>query len=82
VFADISEANITAAAEESKKYATDAKYQALAIMLDVTSVDSVKSVVDITVKTFGRIDYLVNSAGVSTTTYLFVEMNLIFLLTQ
>ncbi|PQE11470.1 oxidoreductase short-chain dehydrogenase reductase family protein [Rutstroemia sp. NJR-2017a BBW] len=69
VFADISEANIAAAAEESKKYATDAKYQALAITLDVTNADSVRSLVNTTVETFGRIDYLVNSAGIDVDEY-------------
>ncbi|PQE08879.1 oxidoreductase short-chain dehydrogenase reductase family protein [Rutstroemia sp. NJR-2017a BVV2] len=69
VFGDISEANIAAAAEGSKKYATDAKYQALAITLDVTNVESVRSLVNTTVESFGRIDYLVNSAGIDVNAY-------------
>lgn len=80
MFADISEANIAAAAEESKKYATDVKYQALAITLDVTNVESVRFLVNTAVETFGKIDYLVNSAGVSTTACLFNVNSRFFLI--
>ncbi|KAM3074726.1 hypothetical protein ACMFMG_008146 [Clarireedia jacksonii] len=64
VFADIDEAKIKDAAEESKRLATVAGYQALAIKVDVTNAESVQFLFDTAVKAFGRVDYCVNSAGV------------------
>ncbi|KAF7877098.1 uncharacterized protein EAF02_008318 [Botrytis sinoallii] len=70
VFADIDEAKIKEAVEESKKLATDAKYQALAIGVDVTEAESVQSLIETTVKAFGRADYCVNSAGIDVDAYI------------
>ncbi|KAH8157658.1 hypothetical protein CIB48_g10586 [Xylaria polymorpha] len=47
------------------KYAKHATYRALAIKVDVTNAESVQEFVASTVKEFERIDYAVNSAGVS-----------------
>lgn len=64
VFADINE-SVKEVAEESKKYARHAEYQALAVTMDIADAESVKSLVATVTKEFGRIDYAVNSAGVS-----------------
>ncbi|KAF7923136.1 uncharacterized protein EAE98_007841 [Botrytis deweyae] len=60
VFADIDEAKIKEAVEESKKLATDAKYQALVIGVDVTKAESVQFLIEATVKAFGRVDYCID----------------------
>ncbi|KAF4629744.1 hypothetical protein G7Y89_g8398 [Cudoniella acicularis] len=65
LLADIDESNALVAAEDSKKLAVDPAYRAIAIHVDVTNADSVNSMVAYAVKEFGRIDYCVNSAGVS-----------------
>jgi NAD(P)-dependent dehydrogenase (short-subunit alcohol dehydrogenase family) len=65
LLADINEAGAMEAVEESKTLATDPNYQAFAVKVDVTDATSVKSMVDRAVEKFGRIDYCVNSAGVS-----------------
>lgn len=65
VFADINITGAQEAAEDSKKLATNPKYRPLAIQVDVTKPESVLAMVEQTVKEFGRIDYSVNSAGVS-----------------
>lgn len=52
------------AAEESRKLAIHDNYQARGWRIDVTDQGSVDDLVKKTVKEFGRIDYLVNSAGV------------------
>jgi NAD(P)-dependent dehydrogenase (short-subunit alcohol dehydrogenase family) len=65
LLADINEAGAREAVEESKTLATDPNYQAFAVKVDVTDATSVKSMVDRAVEKFGRIDYCVNSAGVS-----------------
>lgn len=64
-FADLNEQGARDAAAESKKYATDAEYQSLVIKVDVADEASVQQMVDQVAKEFGRIDYAVNSAGVS-----------------
>ena len=43
------------------------QYCALALFVDVTSEESVQAMVEATVQKFGRVDYNVNSAGVSST---------------
>ncbi|KAK9773202.1 hypothetical protein SCAR479_10119 [Seiridium cardinale] len=63
VFADINEKGARDAAEESQKYAKHPQYRSLALKVDITDEGSVQSMVDATVKEFGRIDYSVNSAG-------------------
>lgn len=64
-FADLNEQGAQDAAAESKKYATDVEYQSLVIKVDIADEASVQQMVDQVVKEFGRIDYAVNSAGVS-----------------
>lgn len=64
-FADLNEQSAQEAAAESKKYATNPEYQSLAIEVDIADETAVQDMVDRTVKEFGRIDYAVNSAGVS-----------------
>ena len=64
MFADIDETSAQSAAEESSRYASNPNYTAHAIAVDVADEESVQTMVDATVKQFGRIDYCVNSAGV------------------
>ncbi|OHW97743.1 short-chain dehydrogenase reductase [Colletotrichum incanum] len=64
VFTDIHLDAALAAASASKAHATNPSYQARAYALDVTDEASVASVTEAVAKEFGRIDYLVNSAGV------------------
>lgn len=63
--ADINIHGAQETAEKSKQHATHPKYRALGVMVDVTDPASVQDMVDVAVKEFGRIDYSVNSAGVS-----------------
>lgn len=63
-FADINEEGALAAAEESKKFAKDASFKAIAVKVDITDEASVDNMVQTVLKEFGRIDYSVNSAGV------------------
>lgn len=65
VFADIYEETAMEAAEKSKQYAANAEYHAVVYQLDVTDADSVQKMVDLVIEKFGRIDYVVNGAGVS-----------------
>ena len=53
------------AATESLSVATNPKYRALIMQVDVTKEDAVNTMIDETIKEFGRIDYALNSAGVS-----------------
>jgi len=62
---DIDGAAAQAVAEESKRLATNFSFEAVAIATDVSDERSVEAMVGRVVGTFGRIDYLVNSAGVS-----------------
>ncbi|KAI1270007.1 NAD(P)-binding protein [Xylariaceae sp. FL1019] len=64
LFADIDVEGAKKAAEESKQYATSAKYRAEFVDVDVTSEESVKKMVALAKEKFGRIDYNVNSAGI------------------
>ena len=64
VFADLDEKGAQEAAEKSKGFATNSHFRTMALRVDVTDPNSVQSMVDATVKEFGRIDYNVNSAGV------------------
>jgi NAD(P)-dependent dehydrogenase (short-subunit alcohol dehydrogenase family) len=64
LFADLKEQEAAEASEESKKTAISDSYKSISCAVDITDVESVKSMVDLAVKEFGRIDYLVNSAGV------------------
>lgn len=62
-FADVNEQGAQEAAEESRKYATNAEYKTLVLKVDMSDEVGVQEMVDRTVKEFGRIDYAVNSAG-------------------
>lgn len=54
-----------AGSEKSKSIATAKDYQTVAIMVDVRDRTSVKAMVTEVKERFGRLDYAVNSAGVS-----------------
>ncbi|KAH7371736.1 hypothetical protein BKA66DRAFT_497652 [Pyrenochaeta sp. MPI-SDFR-AT-0127] len=69
VFADIDIARVQESATASKKYATNPDYEARAYQIDVTSVESVNGVFAKVVEEFGRLDYLVNSAGIDVANY-------------
>lgn len=57
--------NAQAAADESKKGAKHAEYRPVVVQLDIADEGSVQNLVATAIKEFGRIDYAVNSAGVS-----------------
>ena len=65
VFADIDEEAAQAAAEISKKHASNPEYRPLVYKVDITDADSVQNMMAFTIKECGRVDYAVNSAGVS-----------------
>lgn len=67
VFADINLEAATTAAEESKKYATNPAYRAIALPVDVTDEASVNALVEQVLIEFGLLHYAINSAGVSFT---------------
>jgi NAD(P)-dependent dehydrogenase (short-subunit alcohol dehydrogenase family) len=64
VFVDLDEPGARGAAEASKKLATNPDYKTKGVLLDVTRSSDVAAVFKSIVEEFGRIDYLVNSAGV------------------
>ena len=70
-FADINEEGALAAAEESKKFAENASFKAIAVKVDITDEASVDEMVQTALKEFGRIDYSVNSAGVCDLPHIF-----------
>ena len=53
-------------AEQTKENATDPDFRAIAVRADVTNEASVDAMVQSALKKLGRIDFLVNSAGVGT----------------
>lgn len=65
ICADIKVDDATRVAEESKVIASSEDFKALSCSLDITKSQSVNALVDFAVKEFGRIDFLVNAAGVS-----------------
>ncbi|KAL2789396.1 3-oxoacyl-reductase [Aspergillus keveii] len=72
----IADLNLTAAeqtARETEAVAVNPEYKALALAVDVTDPSSVEKMVSTAVATFGRIDYLVNSAGVGVKKHRSVE---------
>lgn len=69
VCADLNEEGAKQVVEESKRYAKHTGYRAIAVKLDISDEESVKSLVATTVKEFGRIDYAVNSAGIDLENY-------------
>lgn len=64
-FSDINVEAAVKAAEESKRVAKNPRYRSLVIETDVTDQESVDRMVDLVIHTFSRLDYAVNSAGVS-----------------
>lgn len=52
--------------EESKKYAKNTSYETSIFKMNVQDEKSVKDMVDYVVEKYGRLDYAVNAAGVST----------------
>jgi len=64
-FADINLAAAELAASESRTQAINPEFRAIAIEVDVSKEESVEKMVKIVNDEFGRIDYSVNSAGVS-----------------
>lgn len=64
--ADIKNSQILEVAAEARKIATNKNFQAVSIQTDVTSEESVTKMVGKAVSAFGRIDYALNIAGVST----------------
>ncbi|MCJ1390657.1 hypothetical protein MMC18_003518 [Xylographa bjoerkii] len=69
VFADINEEAAQAAAEISKKHASNPEYRPLVYKVDVTDADSVQNMMAFTSKECGRVDYAVNSAGIENLSY-------------
>ncbi|CEN60509.1 hypothetical protein ASPCAL02945 [Aspergillus calidoustus] len=72
----IGDLNLTAAqqtAQESEAVAVNPAYRALAVAVDVTDGSSVEEMVSKAVSGFGRIDYLVNSAGIGVKEHRSVE---------
>ena len=65
MFADIDEGKAQQTAEESRQFAANPEYRILALSVDVTDAASVQRMMDAAIATFGRIDYGINSAGVS-----------------
>jgi NAD(P)-dependent dehydrogenase (short-subunit alcohol dehydrogenase family) len=65
VFADIRGDEAAKAAEECKGLAVSTDFISIGLSVDVTDVKSVQSLVELALKEFGRIDYLVNAAGAS-----------------
>lgn len=65
VVADLDYEAALGAVEESLRMASNKEYEAIAVKVDVSDQDSVQAMVDTTVARFGRIDCLINSAGVS-----------------
>lgn len=77
-FADINEEGALAAAEESKKFAENANFKAIAVKVDTTDEASVDNMVQTALEEFGRIDYSVNSAGVCFPPHMFPFLSMTF----
>ncbi|KAI5867645.1 NAD(P)-binding protein [Durotheca rogersii] len=69
LFGDTNYDGVANAARESKSLASNPTYQALSVKLNVTDPSSVKAMMDLAVKEFGRIDYFVNAVGVDVAEY-------------
>lgn len=65
VVADLNAEGAKESVAQAKAVAINPDFQAEAIEVDVASKDSVKAAVAQTVQLFGRIDYAIHSAGVS-----------------
>ena len=64
-FADLNLGDAEQALIASKTIATNPKYRAIALEVDIAKEDSVNDLVSKVVAVFGRLDYALNSAGVS-----------------
>ena len=64
VFADINLDDATSVAAASKELARNNSYRAFALYVDVTREESVEAMMNEAAKKFGRVDYVVTSAGV------------------
>jgi len=62
--ADVNQDGMKNVKEELQKIATNSSFQCITILVDVRDAASVKSMIDETVRTFGRLDYAVNCAGI------------------
>lgn len=65
VFADMNMETAKTSSEESKNYASSKEYQTTTFEMNVQDEKSVQAMVDFVVKEFGRLDYAINAAGVS-----------------
>lgn len=65
IFADLNKAQAESAAEESKTYAQNPNFRAVVVEVDIVDEAAVQNMVEVAVKEFGRIDYCVHCAGVS-----------------
>ena len=65
VFADVDISSAQKAADESQRLGRHPSYRAVAVAVDVSCENEVVNLVEKAVYEFGRIDYAVNSAGVS-----------------
>ncbi|ORY09576.1 hypothetical protein BCR34DRAFT_665425 [Clohesyomyces aquaticus] len=63
LFGDLQAEKVAEVAEESKKSAASDEYKAVSCKVDITNVQSIQDMVALALKEFGRVDYLVNSAG-------------------
>ncbi|PQE09526.1 oxidoreductase short-chain dehydrogenase reductase family protein [Rutstroemia sp. NJR-2017a BBW] len=62
MFADINEKSAQDAAVESKKYACNPNYRAVAIHVDVENETSIQAMVEAAIRDFGRIDYNIGTS--------------------
>jgi short-subunit dehydrogenase involved in D-alanine esterification of teichoic acids len=65
VFADMNEGWAKASSEESVKYASNEDYQTSVFVMNVQDAKSVEDMVSFVAENYGRLDYCVNAAGVS-----------------
>lgn len=73
VIADVNYQTALQTAKESERLASNKDYKALAVAVDVTNASSVDDMVTAAVESFGRIDYLVNSAGIGVKDHLTID---------
>ncbi|KAI1390621.1 uncharacterized protein F4822DRAFT_393758 [Hypoxylon trugodes] len=66
VVADLNFNAATQVAQESRAIAINKEFIAVPIIVDITNTSSVEKMISAAVEHFGRIDYLVNSAGIGT----------------
>lgn len=65
VLADLDEPGVQRTAKQAKQEATNDEFSVIALHADVRDYSTVENVFEHAVKKFGRIDYSVNTAGVS-----------------